>query len=716
MKLKTGKGIFIEIEDKCFVKGGQGGLHKITSRSINTPLVAKVYFDAISASRHANKSNKKIANMQKRLEYMVNHNPFAKSPDYIKRAFTWPVDTIFDVNGYFIGYLMPLIENSIKLTKLSSGIVLKSQWDKFNISHPYSLNTRLKVCYNIAQALEELHKSKTYTVVDLKTDNLLLTDNGFVTIIDMDSIQISQNRKVLFNANAHTPEFSPPELHLKKLDFASNYVNQSWDNYCFGIIAYLILLNVHPFMGITHKTNINISSFDNYLSNGYFPQGKHKNELSISAPHSNFSTLLSPELQKLFMRCFEDGHKNPDRRPSIEEWRKALMSEIKRNEPKKISAGINQPRSIPNKHTSPKVNLNGPLSPTYTPPVQRPTVPVSVISRFSLVPGTPNTAILIWNVTNSNSIMLNNLPVNAKGRKVVKLTNNVYTLKAYDINGNYVDSTITANFNVIIKEFSYRLIPNAIALKWSVSGASVKINNSNEQLIGQKQIPLKTGDIVLEATDQNGFVFEKRLQVNILTQIESFNLTLNPDSAFIEWSVINAATIDINGIHVKSAGKFQIPLKSETFIITAIDSAGNTVTKKIDAQIFATIKQFEVKNSSYSAEVVWETWYGKECYLNDVPIPMQGSIKVPLINKKFTLKLIGFDGSVKTKAISVKSSNFGKIISPKPIRDVVTFNSKKMITGMNTLLEKMKSITTVCVPEVKLNPGKKFIRGKLKLH
>lgn len=695
MKLKRGNGSVIEVEDVFFAKGGQAGIHKIISPSYTNPLAAKLYFDALTNASQNGKSQK-VESLKKRLEYMVKNNPFNNSPSHIRDAFIWPVDCLYDLNNNFVGFLMSFVGNSISMGKMINGKISLPQWDKFLISHPDSYNIRLKVCYNIAQALAEMHKTNSYTLVDFKPDNMLLHNNGYVRMIDMDSIQISNNRKIIFNAAVRTPDYSPPEDHLQKVNFLNEFVEQNWDCFSFATLAYFTLLNVHPFMGISHKTDSTITSFEDFLKQGYFANGKRKNELSISnTPHLSFTILLSKNLQNMFIRCFDDGHSNPSKRPTILEWRDALMQEINNNKNKSITAGINQPNPT-KKPKVPKIHQPG----NYTPAYNVPLPPVSIINSFTLSPAGPNNAMLTWSTTNAVSVSLNNANVAIQGNQIVPIANNTYTIVAFDANGNSVNSTINTVFNLSISKFTHKLIKNALVLDWDVKAASkVSINNKAVGNYGTMQIPLSAGIKTIEAEDSNGFIITSQINVNILTQIEKFNLLLNRTDAFIEWDTINAVNVEINGHKVNESGKIQIPLKTENYKISVYDKHGNYSEKTITTNIVPAIKKFDIAINAYSAEIIWDTWHAKECFINGELVSMSGSKKVPLITKQYTIEIIGNDGTTQQITKSVNGNFVKEISQPETtIKNQITLSNVKTL---NT--EKIISQTNVRISETKVN-------------
>ncbi|MBK8370355.1 MAG: hypothetical protein IPL20_03055 [Saprospiraceae bacterium] len=335
----------ISVEDKPFAKGGQAFIHNVLHHKA---LVVKIY---------SKLTPQKKQNLEQKIEYMVSHDPFKNSPVQIKESAVWPIESVYDAQKKWVGYVMPKVEHAITLTKLTSGAKrLPANFLKFKVDQVNSYNTRLKVLYNISSVLSILHSNQNYTLVDIKPDNVLLTDQGLIRIIDCDSIQIGQNKKVIHFANVTTEEFAPPEHHNKKTDFTRDYISSKWDSYQFGVIAYTLLLNIHPFFGLTHRTRKDITSFEEYVTGGYFPHGLKKGELNMAKPHLNFSLLLSSELRNNFLKCFADGHFNPEVRPTMTEWKTVLFKEISLVDKRPMTINVNQP-------SQPRKKSQNPVSP-----------------------------------------------------------------------------------------------------------------------------------------------------------------------------------------------------------------------------------------------------------------------------------------------------------------------------------------------------------------
>src|SRR5690606_28050292 len=145
----------------------------------------------------------------------------------------WPTEMVYDSLGNFLGFVMPLaFDGSIKLYELATAQLNPkhfSQWNKFERTSTNGIVKRLKISVNISIALHSIHDSKKYSLVDYKPQNILITNEGKISVTDVDSFQISENKKVLYHAEVTTPEYTPPEaLYLKP---SNHFIPESWDRF-----------------------------------------------------------------------------------------------------------------------------------------------------------------------------------------------------------------------------------------------------------------------------------------------------------------------------------------------------------------------------------------------------------------------------------------------------------------------------------------------------
>lgn len=363
--LTSHKGQRFTISDKPIHSGGEGAIHEVIGTGTN--LVAKIYH-----------TPQKAQSFYQKILFMVNNPPFGQAPKEIRDAIIWPTDLLFE-NNVFVGYVMPKVDTGIKLFELtlprSPQQKHGSQWHKFDFSSPDALLVRMKICYNLARAIEVLHQSGNYVLVDLKPENVLIKPNGHFSIIDLDSIQITQQKQLLFRATAFTPEYAPPEFHNGQLSFSKDIITAKFDHFSFAVIMYQMIFSIHPFQA----SHSNFTTLDENIKHGLFVHGSKKKQLLvIPTVHKRFAS-IPKDLQQLFLRALDHGTINPSFRPTPNEWAKEFLNEInsfalgKKNVYCSVVPGTQNT-------VNPKQNNNGfkrrrPITQPNTAPFFRPTIP-----------------------------------------------------------------------------------------------------------------------------------------------------------------------------------------------------------------------------------------------------------------------------------------------------------------------------------------------------
>ena len=142
-EIKTSKGELIKIPKKPFSSGGEGAVSNISYPTHYQQYCVKIYY-----------SDRRTEEQRKRIQYVDENPPKCfKSDGYM---ISWPIETIFTIDGDFWGFIMPLaFENSIQLVNLSSTHIhpkLDSDWHReFSRENGVSsLVSRLKLMCNIA--------------------------------------------------------------------------------------------------------------------------------------------------------------------------------------------------------------------------------------------------------------------------------------------------------------------------------------------------------------------------------------------------------------------------------------------------------------------------------------------------------------------------------------------------------------------------------------
>ena len=292
----------LPIENEPFASGGEGNLFRTSD---NDHQVAKIY--------HLHKRTKE---REAKLQYMLAHQPdFQK---FGHSAAIWVSDLIYE-NGSFSGFSMPYAQG-IKLEYLCGSKIpafLGNEWKKYDLKYKNAFYLRLKLCFNIAVAISQIHATGHYVITDLKPDNIIINSAGLVSIVDIDSFQISEGGQVLFPATAQTPEYSP----------ADRSFTQAWDRFSMAVIFYRLLFGIHPFTGSCHAPYENCNSIEELMKNGLFPHSESKKRYfkKIPPPHLQFNRLDSL-IRTLFLQAFEG-----EQRPSAETWAQALRIYSKMN-------------------------------------------------------------------------------------------------------------------------------------------------------------------------------------------------------------------------------------------------------------------------------------------------------------------------------------------------------------------------------------------------
>lgn len=312
MKLQTSDGIHITIEPQPFAKGGEGTVHKIVAPASHTNFCAKLYLPKVIDQQK-----------QKKIEYMVANPP----PETVaeKQIICWPQAALFGADK-FVGFIMPLaFDNSILLYELCRPKLHKKhhkKWWKFDRNTLQGFQSRLKLCTNLAIAIHRIHSLQNYVLVDFKPQNVLVTNDGKISMLDCDSVQISKGETVIFPALVATPEYVPPES--EQLNPSKDKIHPSWDRFAMAIVFYELMFGLHPYAATFGGQFIDINTLPGRIREGLFAHGKHKQHLiSLPPPHKTFNH-IPHNLKALFWDAFDDD----DVRPSAEKWGQSIVKEL----------------------------------------------------------------------------------------------------------------------------------------------------------------------------------------------------------------------------------------------------------------------------------------------------------------------------------------------------------------------------------------------------
>jgi DNA-binding helix-hairpin-helix protein with protein kinase domain len=290
---KTGQPVRLV---KQIAKSGEGTVWQ-TDRC---DYVAKIYFEP-SPDR------------VKKLEIMVQNPP--PDPNAYKNhiSFAWATSLLTELNGKTVGFLMPAINNSVELIDIYSPIRRKKlglhiNWRFLHVT-----------AFNLASIVATIH-DRGYVVGDIKPQNILVNNQSLPSIIDTDSFQVQDpvTQKV-YPCLVGTPEFTPPELIGKDLTTVTQ--TEAHDRFRLAVIIYYLLFGSHPFQG-KWKGRGESPDTAALIQRGLW---LYSQEQLLQPVARNIPIeIIHPELQRLFRQCFNEGHLNPNTRPSAENWFQAL--------------------------------------------------------------------------------------------------------------------------------------------------------------------------------------------------------------------------------------------------------------------------------------------------------------------------------------------------------------------------------------------------------
>ena len=300
-------------------RGGEGAIHPYPP---DASLVAKVY--------HADKL--KDIDSDKLQLMLANPPDDSVKKDHGCVSIAWPVDLLLSINSSqsIIGFLMPRVSMQ-QVRPIHDYYSPKTRREKnLGFNYRYLHQT----ARNFAAAMSALH-AKQYVIGDVNESNILVYDTAIVTLVDTDSFQVRdfQHGKV-YRCRVGKPEYTPPELQGKR--FADYDRTSEHDLFGLGALIFQLLMEgMHPFAAVYQGTGESPLTEKRILA-GHFPHGT-KTVPYRPAPNAVPFDVLHPTLRQLFIRCFQDGHNNPQARPDARSWVKALEAVDK----DLVSCGVN---------------------------------------------------------------------------------------------------------------------------------------------------------------------------------------------------------------------------------------------------------------------------------------------------------------------------------------------------------------------------------------
>ena len=286
---------------KVLGSGGEGKIYEVPGAP---RLAAKIYDDDKVNLRRA-----------KKLEVMRAQPPNDPTAQQGHTSIAWPVDLLQRGSPpQVVGFLMPWVSDARSLFECFSPKMRIDQASCFNYHHLYRLAT------NLAATTDVLHRSN-YVIGDINGSNFLAVATALVTLVDTDSMQVRDSRTgTLHRCPVARPDYTPPE---EQRGGATGALTPAHDLFGLAVLIFQLLMEGHhPFLGGSKGTG-NPVLVEDRIAAGQFAYARHRGPVRPPAGAPSFSA-LHPSVQALFVRCFEDGHVTPRKRPNATRWHQAL--------------------------------------------------------------------------------------------------------------------------------------------------------------------------------------------------------------------------------------------------------------------------------------------------------------------------------------------------------------------------------------------------------
>jgi len=289
--------------------GGEGTTYRLAGAS---DVAVKMYHASSLAARG------KL--YERKLSAMVSNRP-AEAANGVSLA--WPISQVVDGKGNFVGFTMPLVDTktSVKWHNAANPSTRDTDDSMPPWLKGFSWRYRLQACRNLAGIVDVTHTSK-YVVGDLNQQNIFVDGQSIVRLIDVDSIQVPDQRSgEVLPCTVFAEGFLAPELMGRDLKLVARL--PSSDYFVMAVHFYKMLMEGwSPF-------NVNwMAPGEKPNANARIQEGLYVNALDrrIARPRNAPEPEILPgSLVRLFSQAFVDGSRNPAARPTALQWTTALV-------------------------------------------------------------------------------------------------------------------------------------------------------------------------------------------------------------------------------------------------------------------------------------------------------------------------------------------------------------------------------------------------------
>ena len=304
-------------DDRMIGRGGEGHIYALDTLP---DLVAKVYHrprprDPTAALKYAEKRAK--------LALMVDNPPNMPERDgHVSIA--WPLDTLHSA-------LPASVDNTVGFLMHNTGD-MKSVVECFNPGRRkrhfphYTYKHLCAVAINIAVAVDAVHDGN-YVIGDINESNIMINDNGLVTLIDTDSFQVfDQSDGTIYRSPVGKPEYTPRELQGHSFDQVDRDVYH--DRFGLGMIIYQLLMEGHhPYSG-RYTGGAEPPAIEGNIARGHFLHCENRVVPLVDGPGYMRWETLDESIRNLFGLCFETGHDRRTVRPAPDMWEKTITQAV----------------------------------------------------------------------------------------------------------------------------------------------------------------------------------------------------------------------------------------------------------------------------------------------------------------------------------------------------------------------------------------------------
>ncbi|HYG21851.1 MAG TPA: serine/threonine-protein kinase [Verrucomicrobiae bacterium] len=139
-----------------------------------------------------------------------------------------------------------------------------------------------QILIDMATGLEHMHENG-YMHLDFKPENVLITRNAGVRLVDFDLAQPISDKPIKLSKNPGTPAYMPPE------QLQGQPLTHRVDVFAFGVAAYELLTNCLPFPGDTPSDILRLE----LDRSGFILPRQHNPDLPLN-------------VEKIIMKCLEN--------------------------------------------------------------------------------------------------------------------------------------------------------------------------------------------------------------------------------------------------------------------------------------------------------------------------------------------------------------------------------------------------------------------------